>query len=141
MRRWCFGLAALALVGAGTARADVVTLVDGRELRGKTSCEGDRLVVTSRYGETSFPKSFVATIKTDEEIQKEEAQERAREEKTDRTALELTLKSLGGATPDLPADQALVWEKDPKAAAKLASDSNKILLTFVVVGDLGTGHC
>ena len=93
-----------AMLLAAAARADTVVLNDGREIHGKTSVEGAKVVVRTDNGETSFPRDEVAKVKK------------------------------------LPA-KALEWEKDGAEATRLASEAKKIVLTFSVVGELGTGHC
>ena len=143
-----------AVLLAAAARADTVVLNDGREIHGKASVEGAKVVVRTDYGETSFPRDEVAKVKSDEEVKREEeaekkkrdeekaADEKLRNESLARTAEDL-LAAFGGKKKfeKLPDSAAIHWEKDGAEATRLASEAKKIVLTFSVLGELGTGHC
>lgn len=133
MRRVCRALVALALASL-PARADVLVLTDGTEVLGRVSLEGESVVVHQRFGETRYSRDDVKSIATDEELKREDERAEAawRAERERRRA---------PADPVLPPEKALVWEKDAATAARLAAEQHKLVLTFVVVGDLGTGRC
>jgi hypothetical protein len=58
-------LLALALA---PARADTVVLTDGRQVSGRTSEEGDSIVVQQKFGEVRFPKALVAKIVKEDDL-------------------------------------------------------------------------
>jgi hypothetical protein len=141
MGKWLstFGVVALLLVSQ-PVRADVVVLTDGREITGDAAFVGQDVVVSGKHGEARFARDLVAKIKTDAEVRREEQARPAPAPRYD--VPERLLDDLfGKPPPELPAAEAIAWEKDAKVAEKLAAESKKIVLTFVVVGDLGTGHC
>jgi hypothetical protein len=148
MKGRLIGLVAI-LLAASAARADVVVLDDGREIRGKASLEGAKVVIRSEHGETSFPRDSVVKIKSDEDVKREEDAEKKRQEETrqrfgpSEKDIEALLVALSGKAKFelLPAAEQLQWEKDAATAQRLATDAKKIVLTFSVLGELGTGHC
>jgi hypothetical protein len=133
MKGRLLGLAAI-LLAASVARADSVTLRGGRVIHGDAvTIEGDEVVVSSKHGSTRFPREKVEEIHCAP----------PRGEPT--TEAEKFLAKLAEAEKKKPdpvakAD-ALTWEKDEKKALELATAEKKIVLTFSVVGELGTGHC
>jgi hypothetical protein len=138
------------LLATAAARADVVILDDGREIKGKASIEGAKVVIRSEHGETSFPRDSVVKIKSEDDLKREEEAEKKRKEaeekeqrERNRVAMEDIFKAFAAKQepPKLAAAEALSWEKDPASALKLASEQKKIVLEFSVLGELGTGHC
>lgn len=51
----------------------------------------------------------------------------------------LAALTLARPSPALDADETITWEKDASVALKRAEKEKKLLLTFVVVGELGKG--
>jgi hypothetical protein len=51
-----------------SARADTVVLTDGRTVQGRTSYEGDELVVQQKFGEVRFPRALVAKIVKEDDV-------------------------------------------------------------------------
>ncbi|MCA8920551.1 MAG: hypothetical protein KDD82_02010, partial [Planctomycetes bacterium] len=62
MAGWCTWIAVLGCATVGIARADRLTLKDGRELVGKVVRVGDRVRLVGRFGEVEFDADEVAGV-------------------------------------------------------------------------------
>jgi hypothetical protein len=130
------GLVAI-LLAASAARADSITLRGGRSIAGdRVTIEGDEVVVSSKYGSTRFPREIVEEIHY-----APPPHEPTNEVERLLAKMDAAEKHKGKLFDLVPKGEALHWEADPKKARELATEQNKIVLTFSVVGELGTGHC
>ncbi len=92
-------LTALALLLAvSSVRADTVVMKDGRQLQGRSSIEGDQVVVKSKYGEVKVPKDDVLRIDREDDVYSQYARKE---------------KELGNGTAD-ERYQLGVWARDNK---------------------------
>src|SRR5581483_1205326 len=66
-RRLAASLVLLLALGS-VARADIVHLTDGRKVQGRTSVEGDELVVEQKFGQVRFPRSLVLKIEKEDDV-------------------------------------------------------------------------
>ena len=132
MRNLGWAVMALA-VACAPARADSVLLHDGTLLRGATTREGDTVVVQQKLGEARVHIDRVWSISRDDEVPPAPARKAA-----DAPAAAAPARE---AAEQLPAGKAIEWEKDAAEAAALAELSGRIVLTYVVVGELGAGDC
>jgi hypothetical protein len=89
-------LAILIAAATSSARADVVVLRDGRQLQGRTSSEGDELVIRRKHGEVRVKKAEVLRIDKEDDVYSQH---------------ERKSKELGSGTAD-ERYQLGVWSRD-----------------------------
>jgi hypothetical protein len=117
------------MLAAWPAQADGVSLRDGTYLEGTAIDDGNVVIVRQALGETRVPRAFVARIAP-----------------TPRNAAPadpvLERERRRGVPPaPLAPELALEWQTDEARARQLAATLDLLVLTFRVVGDLGTGRC
>jgi hypothetical protein len=148
------GTVVFVVLAAAAARADTVVLTDGREIHGKASFEGEKVVIRADHGETSFSRDAVESVRYEAEAKSDDDAEQKKRDETKKAEqerprelskadLDAIMEALSGKKKfeRLPESDALHWEKDGAVATRLASEAKKIVLTFSVLGELGTGHC
>jgi hypothetical protein len=67
----------LALAGARSARADVVVMKDGRQLQGRSSVEGDEVVIRQKHGEVRVLRADVLRIDHEDDVYSQYARKEA----------------------------------------------------------------
>ena len=88
----------LVLSAAGVALADVVVMKDGRQLQGRSTVEGDEVVIRQKHGEVRVPRDEVLKIERQDDVYSQLARKE---------------KELAGGTAD-DRYQLGVWARDHK---------------------------